>query len=248
MSSSTTGRGRSREVTILAALLAVAVAIIGMLLMRPSGQPAAAPTAATTSQGAGQPGAAPTTQGKVKDTARRKEGDPLAIGKIDAPVTMIEYADYACPFCAKWALQTQPALIKKYVDAGVLRIEWHDLVIFGDKSRRAAMAARAAGEQGKFWEYQHALFAASPTSGHPDLTDDKLLAFAKQAGVTDLARFTKDMESSKIDEAIGTETATAQQLGANSTPVFIINGTPLVGAQPEEAFVQVIERAKAARG
>ncbi|WP_409484564.1 DsbA family protein [Arsenicicoccus dermatophilus] len=247
MSSSTTGRGRSREVTILAALLAVAVAIIGMLLMRPSGQPAAAPTATPSSRGAGQPGAAP-TQGKVKDTARRKEGDPLALGKIDAPVTMIEYADYACPFCAKWALQTQPALIKKYVDAGVLRIEWHDLVIFGDKSRRAAMAARAAGEQGKFWEYHHALFAASPTSGHPDLTDDKLLTFAKQAGVADLAKFSKDMESSTIDEAIGTETATAQQLGANSTPVFIVNGTPLVGAQPEEAFVQVIERAKAAKG
>lgn len=240
--------GRSREVTLLAVLLAVALVIIGMLLMRPSpqGTPGASGAGtqqtATPQQGATQ---SPTAAQTVRDTARRQEGDPLALGRKDAPVTMIEYADYACPFCAKWALETQPQLVKKYVDAGVLRIEWHDLVIFGDKSRKAAMAARAAGEQGKFWEYHHALFAASPTSGHPDLTDAKLLDFATKAGVPDLVRFKKDWASSAIDEEIGTETATAQQLGATSTPVFIINGTPLVGAQPAEVFEQVIDQAAA---
>lgn len=242
---------RSREVTVLAVLLAVAVVIIGLLLMRqPSASsPTASPTSAGATAGGGTAAAGGATgqQGKVRDTARRKEGDPLAIGKVDAPVVMVEYADYACPFCAKWALETQPALVQRYVDAGVLRIEWHDLVIFGDKSHKAALAARAAGQQGKFWEFHHALFAASPTSGHPDLTDATLRGFAQAAGVPDLDRWQRDLADPALAQAVRTETQTAQSLGASSTPVFIINGTPLVGAQPAEAFQQVIDQAAGRR-
>lgn len=232
------GSTRSREVTVLAVLLAVAVVIIGMLLMRPS--------ATTPAPSSGAPSAAASTRGTVKDTARRLPGDPMALGRVDAPVVMVEYADYACPFCATFALETQPALVKKYVDAGVLRIEWHDLVIFGEKSQRAAQAARAAGAQGKFWEFHHALFAASPGSGHPDLTDDRLVGFATTAGVRDLPAFHKAMTSSAVEEAVGRESQVARQLGATSTPVFVINGTPVVGAQPAEVFTQVIDRAAAA--
>ncbi|WP_286958511.1 DsbA family protein [Arsenicicoccus sp. UBA7492] len=240
---------RSREVVVLSVLLVVAVVIIGMLLLRPPAQQAAAPAQPGATQQSGSRPATPstpTTQGKVTDTARRIPGDPLALGKVDAPVVMIEYADYACPFCAKFAMETQPELVKKYVDAGVLRIEWHDLVIFGDKSQRAAQAARAAGAQGRFWQFHHALFAASPTSGHPDLTDDRLLGFARTAGVRDLAAFQKAMTSSAVEEAVGRETQVARQLGATSTPVFVINGTPVVGAQPAEVFTQVIDQAAAA--
>ncbi|AKT50455.1 DsbA family protein [Arsenicicoccus sp. oral taxon 190] len=243
MSSAST---RSREVTVLAVLLAVAVVIIGMLLMRP---PAAAPgagaTATAPSSGAPSTGT-PATPGKVKDTARRQPGDPMALGRVDAPVVMVEYADYACPFCAKFAVETQPELVRRYVDRGVLRIEWHDLVIFGEKSQRAAQAARAAAQQGRFWQFHDALFRASPTSGHPDLTDDRLLGFAREAGVPDLPRYQRDLASGAVAEAVSAETQVAQQLGASSTPVFVINGTPVVGAQPLEAFVQVIDRAAAA--
>ena len=80
--------------------------------------------------------------------ARRDADDYTAIGDVDAPLVMIEYSDYRCPYCALYATETQPELIKKYVDTGKLRIEWRDTPIFGEQSLDAAVAAPAAGEQG----------------------------------------------------------------------------------------------------
>src|SRR5699024_10549139 len=68
------------------------------------------------------------------DMSRRDEADPLAMGAVDAPVVMVEYADFRCPFCGVFARDVQPELISRYVDEGILRIEWRDLPIFGDQS------------------------------------------------------------------------------------------------------------------
>ncbi|MFD6893464.1 DsbA family protein [Rhodococcus sp. NPDC060086] len=181
--------------------------------------------------------------GPVGDMSRRIDGHPLAIGSVDAPVVMVAYSDYRCPFCAKFSRDTEPALIDKYVDEGILRIEWRDLPIFGEQSMAAARAGRAAAAQGRFWEYATALYAASPDRGHPDLTAEALRGFAATAGVPDLGRFDQQAAGPSVDQDIYADMLEANTIGVSSTPSFVINGTPVLGAQPIGVFEQVIEAA-----
>ena len=75
--------------------------------------------------------------------ARRDFDDPMAVGRVDAPVVMVEYSDFQCPYCGRFARETKPELLRQYVERGVLRIEWRNFPIFGEESERAARAAWA---------------------------------------------------------------------------------------------------------
>lgn len=167
--------------------------------------------------------------------ARRDADDPLAKGDVDAPVVIIEYADYRCPFCASWGRDTQPAL-QDLIDDGTVRLEFRDRVLFGEDSEATALAARAAGEQGMYWEFHDAVFAAAPDSGHPDMPREKLIGFAEEIGVPDLARFEDDLDSAELREAMEADMAEGDSIGVRSTPTFLVNTVALVGAQPEQAF------------
>ncbi|WP_256841553.1 DsbA family protein [Ornithinimicrobium cryptoxanthini] len=171
--------------------------------------------------------------------ARRDADDPMAMGEVDAPVVVIEYADYRCPFCAEWGREVQPEL-RDLVEDGTLRIEFRDRVIFGAESELVAMAARAAGEQGLYWQFHDAVYAAAPDSGHPDLPREMLIGFAEEIGVPDLAQFEEDLDSAELREGIAADQAEATSLGINSTPTFLVNSTPVQGAQPAEVFRQII--------
>ena len=177
--------------------------------------------------------------------ARRDADDPMARGEVDAPVVIIEYADYRCPFCAEWGREVQPELLD-LVDDGTLRIEFRDRVIFGEESELVAVAVRAAGEQGLYWEFHDAVYAAAPPSGHPDLPREMLIGFAEEIGVPDLAEFEEDLDSAELRERIAADQAEATSLGINSTPTFLVNTTPVQGAQPAQVFRQIIERELAA--
>lgn len=177
---------------------------------------------------------------------RREAGDPLAKGDVDAPVVLIEYADYRCPFCARWGREVQPQL-QEHIEDGTLRIEFRDRILFGEESEDTALAARAAGEQGMYWEYHDAVFAAAPEQGgHPDMPREKLIGFAQEIGVPDLARFEADLDSAELRAAMEADQAEGSSLGINSTPTFLVNTTPVVGAQPAEVFHQIIEEELAA--
>lgn len=156
---------------------------------------------------------------------------------------MVMFADYRCPFCAKFSRDTEPELVKRFVGQGILRIEWRDFPIFGDQSMVAARAGRAAAEQGKFWEFNRSVFAAAPDRGHPDLTEDRLVHFAEQAGVPDIAKFTAGMRGNSYDAAINADLAQGNSIGVPSTPAFLINDVPMVGAQPTDEFVSAIDNA-----
>lgn len=173
---------------------------------------------------------------------RRKQGDPMAIGSIDAPVVLSEWTDLRCPFCALFANQTLPTLIQEYVDTGQVRIEFHDVEFFGDQSRQAAVAARAAGEQGLYVEYLETLYAAAPESGHPDLPRETLLAFARETGVPDLDAFTAALDDATLGDQVDASTSAAQALGINSVPFFVIDGKALAGAQSIDAFREFIDQ------
>jgi protein-disulfide isomerase len=214
------------------AALGIAALIVVGVVNQPQG---AAEADSGDSAGAGQE--------EVLDMSRRQVDDATALGSVDAPVVLVEYADYRCPFCGTFSRDTMPKLVEEYVDAGKLRIEWRDLPIFGEESIGAAVAARAAGNQGKFWEYHDAIFAAAPERGHPPLPREKLLEFAEKVGVPDLAKFTSDLDDKTLHDQVKFDVAEAAALGAASTPVFLINETPIAGAQPTDIFRAAIDAA-----
>lgn len=193
---------------------------------------------------------AETTQAapSVSSLAHRTAGDPLAQGPVDAPVVLIEWSDYRCPFCAVFANDTLPTLRDEYIDTGKVRFEFRDLALFGEQSIDAATAVRAAGEQGHYFAYADTLFAAAPEKGHPDMPTEKLIGFARTAGVPDIARFERDLAKPELRAAVQDDTAQARQLGAGGTPFFLVGNTPLSGAQPVSVFRQVIEDELAAAG
>lgn len=238
--SGTLDRRRRRDVAIVVALGVVAVGLIGYLIAGAvgsgrDGEAAGAPSAST-----GETAAA---IGPLGDLARRQEGDPLAHGRTDAPVTMTIFSDYRCPFCAKFSRETEQQLIDEYVTEGRLRLEWRDYPIFGPESTVAAHAGRAAAMQGRFWEYNRAVYADTPERTKPDLPEDKLLAYAEQAGIPDLAEFRADMDSPEAAQAVAADLAEGSTLGVPSTPAFVVNGYPIMGAQPVEAFRARIDQA-----
>ncbi|MFD3941735.1 DsbA family protein [Streptomyces sp. NPDC058579] len=173
--------------------------------------------------------------------ARRDAADKLAMGRADAPVVLIEYADFKCGYCGKFARDTEPELVKKYVDNGTLRIEWRNFPIFGEESEAAARASWAAGQQGRFWEFHKAAYAEG--AKEKGFGKDRLDALAKEAGVPDLARFAKDTDGAAARAAVSKDQEQAYSLGATSTPSFLVNGRPIAGAQPMEAFTEAIEAA-----
>jgi protein-disulfide isomerase len=174
--------------------------------------------------------------------ATREADDPRALGDVDAPVVMIEWADFLCPFCGVFARDTEPELIERYVETGVLRIEWRDLPFQGEEAVLAAIGGQAAAEQDAFWAYHEALFTADLRRSDGRMSREFLLAVAAELDL-DVGAFDAALDDPALAEQVQAEAVQAQSLGITGTPAFIVGGYPVVGAQPLEAFVNVIENA-----
>lgn len=170
---------------------------------------------------------------------RRDAEDVMAVGDVDAPVVMIEYADYRCPYCARFHLETRPEL-DALVGDGTLRIEFRDLVLFEETSELAAVASRAAAEQGHLEDFQTAVFGLS-TEGHGEYTRDDLITLAEEVGVEDIDAFEAALDDEEILAQVQADTAEARAIGISSTPTFLINTQVVQGAYPIDHFRQVIE-------
>ncbi len=174
--------------------------------------------------------------------AHRDPDDPRALGDVDAPVVMIEWSDFQCPFCASFALETMPDLVEEYVEAGVLRFEWRDFPVLGEDSFTAAMAGRAAAEQDAFFELHDEIFEREFERNTGELSVESLTELAGDLGL-DTGRFEQDMQDPELEQAVRTDLQTGQQIGFTGTPAFVINGRSMVGGQPTDTFRQVIEQA-----
>ena len=137
----------------------------------------------------------------------------------------------------------EPKLYKEYVKDGTLRIEWRDFPYRGQESVNAAVAARAAQAQGRFWEY-HDLLYDSQFSG---FSDENLTELAREAGL-DTQRFESDYRSGRYERSVRADFQQGLNAGVNGTPTFIINGKMLVGLQPVGVFENAIEDAKREAG
>jgi protein-disulfide isomerase len=181
---------------------------------------------------------------KVPDTG-------YSLGQGDAPVTLVEFSDYQCPFCAQFQNETFEKLRQDYVQAGKMRFVIRDLPLpsHGD-ALKAAEAARCGGDQGKFWEVRNALVAH-----FKDLKQDSLLVYAQQLGL-DMARFKQCLDSNKFLPEIQQDEADAKAAGITMTPSFVlgkadrgvVDGVRLVGAMPYGSFAQQIAKELATPG
>lgn len=133
----------------------------------------------------------------------------------------------------------KPELIKKYVEAGTLRLEWRDFPYQGQESVNAALAARAAQAQGAFWEYHDLIYENQSEV----FSDEFLVELAEEAGL-DVPRFKDDFFNGRYENAVAANFREGQRMGVTGTPTFIVNGQVMVGLQPMETFEQVIEEAR----
>lgn len=175
---------------------------------------------------------------------RRDAADLMAVGRVDAPVVLVVFSDYQCPFCAQWSQETLPLMMEQ-VEAGDLRVEWRDVNVFGAASERAARASFAAAQQDAFWEYHDALFAGGEIRSERALGDQALSDLAEDLGL-DVEQFIHDFESEQTAAEIADNAQLGLDLGAYSTPAFILGGQPIVGAQPSDVFVDAFDQALAA--
>ena len=185
-------------------------------------------------------------QSDLGDVDSGEESDPMSDGPVDAPVKLVIFSDYQCPYCAEWSQETLPTMME-YVDDGDMRIEWRDVNVFGDASEQAAKAAHAAALQDAYWEYHDALFADGEHRPESGLTADALTDLADDLGL-DTDQFREDMDSPETQETVEAYAQTGLDLGAFSTPTFLVGGEPIVGAQPTDVFVDAVDAALASQG
>ncbi|MFF9222036.1 DsbA family protein [Streptomyces viridosporus] len=231
--------GRTRRVlAVIVLTAAVATAVLALTLGRDTiGGGTAAPATVSTSEA--QEPANP----ELLALARRDDSDPLALGSPDAPVVLIEYSDFQCPFCGRFARETKPDLVRDYVDKGIPRIEWRNFPVFGAESDQAARAGWAAGQQNRFRQFRDEAYAEPRRRNAGDFGEDNLISMARKAGIQDLARFEKDMASDAAHQAITRDSEEGYGIGVTSTPAFLINGRPVLGAQPTDVFTDLIDEA-----
>ena len=171
-----------------------------------------------------------------------------ALGDEQAKITIVEFADYQCPFCAKFNKETKDSLIQNFVETGKVKFLFKDLIVNdrpNDKaSTLAAAASYCAAEQGKYWEYNDEIYKNSQGENTGWVTKDNLKQFANNIRVPDLMRFSDCVESDKYNTIVNENDSLGKNIGLTSTPTFIFyNGTTPVavqGAQPYELFEQII--------
>jgi protein-disulfide isomerase len=184
-------------------------------------------------------------QGPVNSSAAADPGTAYKVlGRSDAPIAILEFTDLQCPYCARFALQTLPALRESYIDKGLVRFASHDLPLPRHAyAIPAAIAARCAGEQGRYWEYREALFrgqAQLATAPYDDL--------AEHFGL-DAARFTSCRKDGRHAQLLRQDAELAAAQGISVTPSFVIVrvvdgkfvGEIITGAQPLDVFEQRLQ-------
>jgi len=173
-------------------------------------------------------------------------GERSFLGDAGAPLLMVEFTDYQCPYCRRFHEQTFPQIQRDWIDTGKLRFVSMDLPLsFHANAETAANAARCAGDQGKFWELRETMIRNAAK-----LAPEDIQGYARDLGL-DMGSFEQCLAARPYQKSISDDVSTAQAAGITGTPSFVIGANPtgrefkgirLVGAQPYPAFKQQLER------
>ena len=185
-------------------------------------------------------------RGSKKDSIKKTgiKGDPF-MGNVDAPLVLVEFSDYECPFCARFFRDTMPKIKKDYVNTGKLKYVFKDFPLsFHKKAFKAAEAAHCAGEKGKFWEMHDQIFANQQRMAITDL-----IGYAKNLGLNS-KKFKKCLDDDRYAEGIKKDMAIGSSNRIDGTPSFIlgrenkngeVTGNMVTGALPYDVFKNAIE-------
>jgi protein-disulfide isomerase len=169
-------------------------------------------------------------------TQNNTMGDPTA------PVHIIEYGDFQCPYCLKFWTETEPQMIEEYVKTNKVYFEFRAYPILGPESGWAAEGAYCAGDQGKFWEYHDTLFTNWTGENVGDFTKEKLVKYAKALDLN-MEEFQACISEEKHKGTVEQDAVQAEADGVHATPTFFINGVKVEGSQSYSALKQFIEQA-----
>lgn len=162
------------------------------------------------------------------------------IGPEEARVTVDEYSDFQCPFCARAAASFLPEIEEKYVADGRARIVFRHVAFLGRESVWAAEASECANEQGRFWDYHDKLFESQQGENRGAFAMDNLKRFAQEIGL-DTDTFNECIDSHKYEALVNAESKEALDKGIASTPTFVIGDQTIAGPRSFEQLQQAIE-------
>ena len=145
-----------------------------------------------------------------------------ARGAADAPVQIIEFSDYQCPNCRQFATKVMPYLDENWIQKGLVRVEWRDFAIRGERSESAAHAAHCANEQDQFWAYHDGLFDMSGGPGARVLDTEAFEDLARSIGLS-MPAFEACQSSGRYLESVRSSSQAAIAEGFEGTPTFLIN-------------------------
>lgn len=212
--------------TVVGSLAAIVLVIIGIVVLSASGS------------GAGGGDYIPTERSQ---TSGRIEGDP------SAPVRIITFEDFQCPFCKAFSDDVAPQIIEEFVETGVANIEFHHFAFIGPESIAAAEAAECALDQDRFWDYHDLLFLRQNGENVGVFSDSNLKDFARELQVEfpdfDVDEFDNCLDSGRKRPLVEEMADQASSLGIQSTPSFLINGNPFPNTSDYETFRTGIQAA-----
>jgi protein-disulfide isomerase len=204
---------RFRYTAVLGGAAAVAALLIGASQLGVDGKEA---TEATTTTATTQIPAAPTAPEPSLFAGLEQEG--AALGSPRAPVTLVEYADLQCPYCAQWARDAFPTIVADYVRSGEVRIVFRGLSFLGPDSEKALRAALAAGRQDRLWDVVHALYVNQGGENEGWVTDGLLQSLGRTG--LDAERMLSETSSSWVDDELAAAARAAEAAAVPGTPFF----------------------------
>ncbi|MDO8504924.1 MAG: thioredoxin domain-containing protein [Candidatus Liptonbacteria bacterium] len=199
---------------------------------------------------AGQPsanlgaGQAVLPSANLADVTRLGDRDVI-MGSPDAPVTIVEYADFQCPFCGRFYTGAAAQIREQYVKTNKVKMVYRDFAFLGAESTAAAESAECAKDQGKFWAYHDVLYNAEIADGQENNGNLNRALFVKLAGDAgmDAAAFGACVDANKYSDVVKKAVADAQNFEVNSTPTIFVGGEKIMGAQPFNVFQTAIDKA-----
>ena len=212
-------RARRTKLLVFAgiALLIVVAAVLAVVLTRGDGSTVTGEPLPTAVDGVPQQG--------------------LVLGRPSAPVTLVEYADLQCPFCAQFALDVLPTIVRRYVRTGRVKIEYRGISFIGDDSRTALDWALGAAQQNRLWQMIELLFQSQGPENSGWVTEDLLRDVARSAGA-DADRVASAAASDEVQREVDAAARSADRLGISSTPSFLVGPT---GRQLRRVDVSALE-------
>lgn len=195
----------------------------------------------TSPQGGSAPSAVPTADAAAAPGKIDLSGLGYSRGSPSAPVTVVEFSDFGCPYCGKFALESLPELSREFIESGQVRWQYipFELGIFPNGGQ-AALAAECAGEQERFWE-MHDLLYMRQREWKPSAAPEPLFRGYAQSLGLNLARFGSCYRENRPAERIALNNRVAAELGVRATPSFLVNGRPVEGALPTDQFRMLLQ-------